>query len=93
MIHLSSHIPEVCRQHLDSECKVCNLHNDDLWVHPRDLPPAHEDCPLCQEAVSNRKCDIDQLQARIDVYREEIAEIERGSRHSDYHERVQSRRT
>lgn len=30
--------PEVCRAHVDADCTVCDENDDDLWVHPRDLP-------------------------------------------------------
>jgi hypothetical protein len=42
---------EVCREHRDEFCKVCDESNDDLWAHPRDLPGLHETCPLCRQLI------------------------------------------
>lgn len=45
-----------------------------------------EGCPLCHQLVATREWNIQQLQQSIASYEDEIAEIERGERHTDYHE-------
>jgi hypothetical protein len=77
---------EVCREHRASNCGACDEHNDDLWVHPRDLPLPHADCPLCDRLRSDRQWRIDELQRTITLLGDEIVEIERGMRHTAYHE-------
>ena len=34
---------EVCRAHRAENFTVCDEYNDDLWIHPKDLPAPHED--------------------------------------------------
>lgn len=68
----------------------CEEHNDDLWIHPRDLPLPHEDCPLCHLLVETRQENIAILRDRIAINEAEIAEIERGDRHNEFHRRNQN---
>lgn len=77
---------EVCREHRDELCKRCSEDDDDLWCHPRDLPLPHEDCPLCHASVSGREWNIAEYQRGIDSLNDEIAETQRGMRHTAYHE-------
>jgi len=65
---------------------MCDEHDDDLWVHPHDLPLPHEDCPLCHSLVVNREWSIEQAQRSIELLCAEISEIRRGMRHNAYHE-------
>jgi hypothetical protein len=30
-------VAEVCLEHHDRDCGVCDGHDDDLWIDPRDL--------------------------------------------------------
>lgn len=50
----------------------------------RILQAARDDCRLCQQLVETRQENITRLQDRIALNEAEIAEIERGDRHSDY---------
>ena len=87
---MSSLQAEVCREHRDEYCKVCDEANDDLWVNPRDLPAPHEECPLCRQSVSNHEWNIQQHERAIAQAHEEISEIERGMQHTAYHESVRT---
>jgi hypothetical protein len=40
-------VAEVCLEHYDRDCGVCDGHDDDLWIDPRDLP--HRERPLCHQ--------------------------------------------
>lgn len=77
---------EVCLAHRGTNCTTCDEHNDDLWVHPRDLPAPHEDCPMCARAIEGREWNIANLERTIEMWRGEIAEIEAGKRHTAFHE-------
>lgn len=37
--YMSELVPEVCRAHRATDCGLCDEHDDDIWVHPRDLEP------------------------------------------------------
>jgi hypothetical protein len=47
---------------------------------------SHEDCLLCIELLRTRRSYIDKAHEDIAQWREDIAEIESGERHTDYHE-------
>ena len=50
------------------------------------IPLPHKDCPLCQRLVADREWRITELGKAIELLHDEIAEIERGMRHSAWHE-------
>lgn len=79
-------VPEVCLAHRDERCKVCDDSIDELWVHPRDLPLPHEDCGLCHSLAADRQDRIAELSHAIEMLGDEIVEIERGMRHTAFHE-------
>lgn len=47
---------EVCREHQDNDCGVCDERNDDLWVHPNDLEAELLNCCVqCRRPIED--CD------------------------------------
>jgi hypothetical protein len=81
-------VPEVCRAHRSEHCTECDELNDDLWVHPRDLPPAHEECSLCTRAIATRLWNIANLEKSIEQNQADIEELQAGKRHTKFHEQV-----
>jgi hypothetical protein len=79
-------VAEVCREHRASDCGTCDEFNDDLWVHPRDMPAPHEDCTLCARLVRTRVARIAEFNWAIEWMADEIIEIKRGMRHTAFHE-------
>lgn len=33
---MNAWVPEVCREHRDRDCSICDLRDDDLWIDPRE---------------------------------------------------------
>lgn len=49
-------------------------------------PLPHEDCPLCHRLVGSRRERIADFNRTIEWTEDEITEIERGMRHTAFHE-------